>query len=63
MPRYRAIRGSKRLRAIQLKSKEYIVVSPDVRGENADLDDDSLFLADRICHAGYVVPTEYVRRL
>ena len=48
MPRYRAIRGSKRLRAIQLKSKEYIVVSPDVRGENADLDDDSLFHAAEI---------------
>ena len=50
MPRYRAIRGSKRLRAIQLKSKELVVVSPDVRGENADLDDESLFLADRMCH-------------
>ena len=54
MPRYKAIRGSKRLRAIQSKRKEYIVISPDVRGENAELNDESLFLADRMCHAAEI---------
>ena len=51
MPRYKPSKGSKRFRLIQLRSKEAIVVSQDVRRENADFCTESLFLADRICHA------------
>ena len=61
MPRHKPSKGSKRFRAIQLKSKESVVVSPDVRKENEDLDTESLFLADRMFHAaGIQVPEALV---
>ena len=54
MPRYKPSKGSKRFRSIQLRSKEAIVVSPDVSREIADFGTESLFLADRICHAAEI---------
>ena len=54
MPRSKPSKGYERLCAIQLKNKESLFVSPDVRRENADLDTESLFLTYRMCNVAEI---------